>query len=230
VNTTGHAEDRSPGVSPVRPYLVPVSHSPKYPSVQRLSTTPLYRTIVGIDIEGSTARTNPTKARLRQSMYDLLEEALRVTGIAKQHRDPLVDRGDGVLVLIQPSDRVPKTLLLDTFFPAFHRLLIHHNAKHADDAYRVRAAVHAGEVHFDRHGPFGEAVDVTCRLLDEPGLKIILRNTAAPLALVVSDDIYRSVVKHGYAGVDRRSFEYALHLRIAGQWRTGWVAVGSHGA
>src|SRR4051794_15240042 len=62
-------------------------------AARRLS--PVYRTIVAVDIEGSTARTDVAKARLRAVLYDLLEAALYACGIAEKHRDPLVDRGDG---------------------------------------------------------------------------------------------------------------------------------------
>src|SRR6266545_1374399 len=85
--------------------------------------TPHHRAIVLVDIEGSTARTNIGRAWLRQSMYDLLKRALRASRIAEHHRDPLIDRGDGVLVLIHPVQQVPKTVLLNIFVPTLSRLI-----------------------------------------------------------------------------------------------------------
>ncbi|HEV8563187.1 MAG TPA: hypothetical protein VGR06_43280 [Actinophytocola sp.] len=55
------------------------------------------------------------KARLRQVMYNLLDTALTRSGVAERHRDRTVDRGDGALVIVQPVDQVPKTLLINTF-------------------------------------------------------------------------------------------------------------------
>jgi hypothetical protein len=186
---------------------------------------PLHRTMVAVDIEGSTTRTNPARATLRQVMYEVLDEAFRVSGILEDYRHPLIDRGDGALVLIRPVDQVPKTLVLNTFIPALSDLLAAHNADRPDSAFRLRTAVNAGEVHYDSRGPFGEAVDVTCRLLDAPEFKARLRRTAAPLVLVVSEYIYRSVIWHGYDGIDDRAFEPLVHLEVGGRPQHGWVHV-----
>lgn len=194
-----------------------------------MSTQPLavpyHRAIVTVDIEGSTARTNPAKGFLRHVMYELFEAALEACGIAEEHRDPLVDRGDGVLVLIRPVDEAPKTLLLTTLVPTLSALLGQHNVDRPDHRLRLRAAVHAGEVHYDRQGCFGEALDITFRLLDAPEVKNTLSRTEAPLVLVVSDDIYRAVIRHGYDGIDDRAFEQIVRVRVAGQQHRGWVHV-----
>src|SRR5262245_53254871 len=103
---------------------------------------PLHRNIVTVDIEGSTARTNPAKGRLRQVMYDLFEEALLACGILASHRDALIDRGDGVLALIYPVDAAPKTLLLDTLVPTLSRQLAEHNERAPLQKLRLRVAIH----------------------------------------------------------------------------------------
>src|SRR5436190_11395879 len=176
---------------------------------------PLHRAIIAVDIVGSTKRANPGKARLRQLMYSLLNETLRTSGIAERHRDRLVDRGDGALILIHPSDQVPKTLLLQAFIPTLHQLLADHNVHHTEHAFQLRVAVHAGEVHYDEWGPFGEAVDITCRLLDAPEFKRKMTKSVAPIALVVSDGIYSSIIKHGYDGIDPR-YDPIVRLEISG--------------
>ncbi len=58
----------------------------------------MHRSILAVDIEGSTRRTNPVKGELRDEVYRLVVEALCVTGIGSQHYDPFTDRGDGLLV------------------------------------------------------------------------------------------------------------------------------------
>lgn len=185
---------------------------------------PLHRSIVAVDIEGSTRRTNPVKGRLRQVMYDLVEEALLACGIHEQHRDPLIDRGDGVLALIYPVNEVPKTVLFNAFVPMLSRLLVEHNARWPLQRLRMRAAVHAGEVHYDRQGQFGEALDLTFRLLDAPEVKTWLSQTEAALVLVVSDDIYQSVVKHGYEGIDCHAFQQLRgRVRVGRQRHRGWI-------
>jgi class 3 adenylate cyclase len=187
--------------------------------------TPRHRCLISVDIEGSTTRTNVARGRLRRVMYQLLEEALQAAGIENHYRDELVDRGDGILALIHPVDQVPKTVLLNTVMPRMGMLLSGHNALHPDQAFRMRAAVHAGEVHFDEHSCFGEAIDLTCRLLDAPELKRWLAGLSSALALVVSDDIYDSVVRHGYDGIDRRDFHPLVRVDMAGRSQRGWVTV-----
>jgi hypothetical protein len=186
---------------------------------------PHHRAIVLVDIQGSTARTNVDKARLRGWMYDLLKRALRVSRIAERHRDAFIDRGDGVLVLIHPVKQVPKTVLLHTFIPTLARLLNEHNARWPDHQFRLRAAVHAGEVHYDPQGCFGEALDATFRLLESPAVKRRLIEIENPLILVVSDHIYHSVIRHGYEGIDQREYEQTVQVRVGAQQYCGWVHV-----
>lgn len=178
---------------------------------------------MAVDIEASTARTNPDKIKLRAAMYHLFEAALHAAGISRRHRDPLIDRGDGILALIHPTDHTPKTLLLNPVIPTLARLLVKHNAHHPRDRFRLRAVIHAGEVHYDRRGCFGEALDIAFRLLDAPELKTTLRRTGTPLVLVVSDLIYRSVVRHGYDGIDNRTFQPLIRVKIASQEHCGWI-------
>lgn len=183
---------------------------------------PRHRAILAVDIERSTARNNTAKALQRAAMYDLVEDALRVGGIADEHRDPLIDRGDGVLILIRPVDEVPKTLLLNPVIPLLTSLLADHNATCSGPRLRLRAVVHAGEVHYDGRGCFGEALDIAFRLLDAVEVKSTLRHGTAPLVLVTSDEVYRSIVRQGYDGIDDRCFA-PLRVRTAGREHRGWV-------
>ncbi|GLY88404.1 hypothetical protein Airi02_063330 [Actinoallomurus iriomotensis] len=192
---------------------------------QAIQRRPRHRGIVAVDIEDSTRRTDPSKAQLRQSMYDLFERSLNAGGITAPRRDPLVDRGDSVLALAHPVDFVPKTTLLDTVVPTLGILLTEHNRCHPTQQFRLRMVVHAGEVTFDDRGCFGEALDVAFRLLDASPVKRILRNTDAPMVLVVSDDVHRSVVRHGYDGIDPKAFSRLLLPRTSNLVRSAWVRV-----
>jgi hypothetical protein len=184
---------------------------------------PRQRTILAVDIEGSTERNNSARAKLRDDMYALLEQALLDSGITEDLREPFLDRGDGAIALIHPADTVPKTILLSTFIPLLSEQLAKHGM--TADGFRLRAAVHAGHVHSDQRGMFGEDIDVTMRLLDSPELKARLRRSSAPLVLVVSDYIYRSVIRHGYDGIDERTFAPLVHLRVGGLSYQGWVQI-----
>ena len=90
---------------------------------RRHRSLPVHRSILAVDIEGSTRRTNPVKEELRDEVYRLVIEALCVTGIGSQHYDPFTDRGDGLLVLLHPVDELPKPVLLSHLIPALAGLL-----------------------------------------------------------------------------------------------------------
>jgi class 3 adenylate cyclase len=191
---------------------------------------PHHRAIVAVDIERSTGRPDPTKAELRTKTYDMFETALCSAGIHKRYRDRFIDRGDGLLALIHPVDQAPKALLLNRAIPAFNRLLTDHNASlprlsRAQRQLRARVVVHAGEVNYDANGCFGEALDVAFRLLDAARVKRTLREAAGPLILVVSTDIYCSVVRHGYDGIDCNAFQPLVRVQIAGNCHRGWIYI-----
>jgi hypothetical protein len=144
------------------------------------------------------------------------------------HHDPFIDRGDGLLALIHPVDQAPKALLLNRVVPRLNKFLAKYNASlpqcsSVQRQLRIRVVMHAGEVHYDTNGCFGEALDVAFRLLDAGGVKKRFRKMADPLILVVSEDIYRSVVRHGYDGIDHGTFHQLVRVQVAGRRYRGWI-------
>lgn len=205
--------------------LPAVSH----PGSQR-PAGPMYRSIVAVDLEGSTIRTNPVKGELRRMMYDLLGRSLEAAAITATHLEPVTDRGDGVLLLIRPHDDVPKTVLLSRLIPLLTALLVEYNAAvpHPVMRMRLRAVVHAGEVHGDNRGFYGEAIDVAIRLLDSPPVKSALRQATSPLALVISEEIHSGIVVQGY--VESDSYRPRVRVRVANKQHRGWVHIPDPGA
>lgn len=111
---------------------------------------PVYRAIVGLDVERSTDRRNLVKVEMRRTYHDLTRSALEKTGISPQQYD-LWDRGDGVAVLIRPDDAVPQPLLLIKLIPTLAALLAMHNSSvtKPELRLRMRVVIHAGNVHGD---------------------------------------------------------------------------------
>lgn len=195
---------------------------------------PSHRIIVALDIERSANRSNPIKGELRNKIYELFETALRASGIDRRHRDQFIDRGDGVLALIHPVDQAPKPLMLNRVVPLLNQFLGDYNAsvrRHSQPQreLRIRAVIHAGEVHYDTNGCFGEALDVAFRLLDSGPVKRALRERAEPLIVVVSGEIYHSVVRHGYGGIDQEAFLPLVRVQVAGRRYPGWIHLPEHG-
>jgi hypothetical protein len=185
---------------------------------------PVYRSIIILDLEESTMRTNPVKGELRRVMYDLLGHSLKAVAVTGNRLEQLTDRGDGVLVLIRPHDDVPKTILLDRLIPLLTALLTEYNDQAAQPALqmRLRVVVHAGEVHLDKKGCYGAAIDVAVRLLDSPRVKKALKQAAAPLVLVISDEIHSGIVCHGY--LDASTY-FPIWARVGKRRNRGWVHV-----
>jgi hypothetical protein len=184
---------------------------------------PVHRSIIAVDLEGATGHSDPVRGELRRVMYDLLGRSLEAAGITGDRLEPLSDRGDRVLVLVRPHDDVPKMVLLDRLMPLLTALLTEYNA-HApmpELRIRLRAVVHAGEVHMDGRGFYGEAIDVATRLLDSQAVKRAQKEAKAPLVLVVSDEIYSGIVSHGH--LDASSYLPLVRVRAAGRSRRGWV-------
>lgn len=195
-----------------------------------MRSVPVHRSILAVDIEKSTSslRTNPIKEELRQEVYSVLESSMGVAGIRSAHCDPFTDRGDGIMVLVHPVDDVPKTRLLHPLVPVLQRLLTDRNQglpepERCQRQLRLRVVVHAGEVHFDGKGYFGDALDLAFRLLDAPRLKESLSCGPAPLVLAVSDVIYWSIVSQDYEGIPREAYQPGLRVTVAGRRRTGWI-------
>jgi hypothetical protein len=213
----------------ISPVPILPSGGPGRPGMRRRSL-PVHRSILAVDIEQSTRCPNPIEAELRDQTYRLLKEAMTYAGLRDRHCDPFIDRGDGILVLIHPTDEVPKTFLLSRVVPELARLVTDYNLRLPTEAWqrrgiRLRVAVHAGEVHYDGLGYFGEALDVTFRLLDSPQFKACLRKVAAPLIMVVSKEIYQSVVMHQYDGINSHEYNPEIRVDAAGQRRRGYVHV-----
>jgi hypothetical protein len=125
-------------------------------------------------------------------------------------------------------DQAPKALVLNRVIPEFSRLLGAYNASlppasSQQRQVRVRVVLHAGEVHYDSDGCYGEALDIACRLLDAPVVKKALKAAPGPLILVVSGDIYSSVVRHGYDQIAHGTFHRLVGKQIAGRNYAGWI-------
>jgi hypothetical protein len=192
----------------------------------RLPDGPVHRLIFAVDIEGSTERNNLAKGQLRRALYNLLEGALEAAGIAARNLEPFADRGDSVLILIKPHDEVPKTLVLGQLIPILAGLLDAHNAlvTRSELQMRLRAVVHAGEVHADSNGFYGDDLDAAFRLLEASALKKALKDAAATsLILVVSEEIFNGIVRQGY--LNDSSYRPLVRVRVGRRQRRGWAHI-----
>lgn len=189
---------------------------------------PFFRSIFAVDIERSTHRTNPVKEALRRELYALLREALRDAGIDPDDDcDEFVDRGDGVLALVHPVDHASKLHLFTRLVPRLHELVLAHNdgfptEEQSVRGMRLRVVLHAGDVHHDGKGPFGESLDVAFRLLDARAVKDCLRCADGSLVLVISEYLYAEIVRHDYPGIESADFT-PITTTVGRRRQRGWL-------
>jgi hypothetical protein len=111
-----------------------------------------------------------------------------------------------MILLIAAS--MSKVDLLDPVLPCLGEQIQTYNAN-AEPGLRIRlrVAVHAGEVHRDRCGWAGADLITTCRLVNGTPLYQHLADTPrSNMALVVSDLIYQSVIRHHYRTVNPNDY------------------------
>jgi hypothetical protein len=162
--------------------------------------------ILAVDVAGFTdpKRDDEVQLAVRDVLYRLLIAAFDSVGIGWSgcsHED----RGDGALVIVPLH--MPTAVLADPLLGHLRAGLRRHNRLSSDAVrIRLRVAVHIGEVHRDRYGFAGTAVNHLFRLLDAPVLKDVLASSGGELALIVSDYVYDSVIRHGPGLIDPATY------------------------
>jgi class 3 adenylate cyclase len=165
-----------------------------------------HRSIFIVDIEDSDSRSNDIKALHRAQIRQIVMGAITDTGITPDQYDRPADTGDGLRVLFAPG--VPKNRLAGPLISALTRRLASYNATAPDGAHmRLRAVLSAGELRKDSYDYFGSPLNEAYWLLNSDELRTCLLETSAPMALMVSEDIYNGVVRHGYPQIDPGMFE-----------------------
>src|ERR1700758_4068704 len=145
---------------------------------------PVHRTIVAVDVEGfgDRRRTNRNQMAVRDGLYQAVREAFNQAGIPWIDRDH-EDRGDGMFILV--GSEVPKSLFVESLPFALANALRIHNDAHLDlEQIRLRMALHAGEVNYDKHGAPAASINLTFRLLESGPVKKALAESSGVLAVI----------------------------------------------
>jgi class 3 adenylate cyclase len=151
-------------------------------------------TVLAVDIAGFTAshRDDEIRLYLHEELYELLQKAFDGSGIpwARCFHE---DRGDGALIVVPPE--IACKGIIDPLPERLRGLIRRHNHVSSQAAgIQLRAAAHIGPVEHDGHGFVGSDINLLFRMLEAQPLKRALAGTGAELALMVSDDVYRSLV------------------------------------
>ncbi|MFD9503261.1 hypothetical protein [Streptomyces sp. NPDC060035] len=168
-------------------------------------TDPVSRTILLFDIERFSERDDIEQNYLRRMLYDIADRTLTAAGIGEDRR-VRADRGDAVMELIDANASV--TTLLRALLTETPVQLHGVNRMASSSAQiRLRAVLATGYVAIDeRDGWVGSDLNHACRLLDGDVLRAALRERTGDLALCVSEDVHRGIVRHGHPGIVPEEF------------------------
>jgi predicted nucleic acid-binding protein len=184
---------------------------------------PVYRGILGVDIERFSREewTDPIRARLRGRLHRLMDDALTNARI-----DPSLtvrsDTGDGTWLLVGAG--VSTARLLHPLAASLASGLAGDNQDApVAERMRFRVVVHAGELLEDPHGHTGASFNHAARLLDaEASRRVLASSPDATMVLLVSDEVYQGVVRHGYEGIDPTTWQ-PVHIHAKQTSTRAWV-------
>ncbi|MGW8888874.1 hypothetical protein [Streptomyces sp. NPDC055749] len=180
--------------------------------------------IMVLDIENFSTRPDPVQRSLRGTMYEVLEAALARAGVELGDIS-FEDRGDGVLMIV--SGAVAPAALVGPFVRELDEELVQ-CARMFSRAYamRFRLALHQGLVTKDPQGWSGDAVNTACRLVDAGPLREVLSAAeSSRMVFVVSDEIYRGLVRHAHRGIDPAAYLRMPFAAKHGLTIESWVTV-----
>jgi DNA-binding CsgD family transcriptional regulator/flagellar motility protein MotE (MotC chaperone) len=164
------------------------------------------RLVLAVDISGYSSRNVHEQTVVQQQLSQILDDAARAAGLDRSEwlEQP---RGDGELA-VMPAHIEAKNFL-GRFTTELAACLSRLNDRaDATSRLRLRIAFHQGTLNASPHGPSESAAVEVIRLLDARQVREFLtQRQDHDLALVVSDELYRSVVRPGASALDPAAFE-----------------------
>jgi hypothetical protein len=167
-------------------------------------------------------RSQADRTHIRNSLYEGLRSSFDQAGVgyATCYRE---DRGDGVMLAIPPT--VDTAILLTGLFDELKACVRRHNTvSSAATRMQLRLAVHVGQVRKDEEGLDGDMVIHTHRILDAQPFKEALDASGADVALIVSDQVYRDVVRDGVGLIDPEDYRL-ISVVVKETTADAWIRV-----
>ncbi len=183
-------------------------------------------TCIAVDVTAYGGNNDRRQSEIQHDLPRLLSRAAEGTGLDRS-RWQIQRKGDEELAVHPMDGTEPR--LVDDFVRHLAAALREYNGLRAPAArMRLRAAIHHGPVELADNGFAGSTVVTTARLLGSGHLYDALRaDDGADLALLLSDDVYRSTVAGGHTtlrdedfrrvAVQEKEYEGTAWLRVPGR-------------
>jgi phage tail-like protein len=181
--------------------------------------------VLAVGIEDYAHRTNPERAVLRDSLYQVTKRAFEDVDVDWTVVEQL-DRGDSIIVLVPVAGTGTGVTLAGTFVWALEQGLAE-RARQYNPEHRMRLLVGLaqGLCHRDARTWLGKPIDVAADLISSAVARARLAaDEAALLTFVVSDEFHGDVVKQGYRQINAGSF---VSLPGAAADTRAWIRVPS---
>ncbi|MEW2352613.1 hypothetical protein [Spirillospora sp. NPDC029432] len=158
---------------------------------------------VAADIKGWSTRAVPDQIHAQHALMEVTRAALRLARLPERIEQTA---GDSVLV-IAPSGIDESTVIPDLLYGMRVALRTNNRVLVPSARLRLRLALTRGPVVPGPAGFGGDAVISCFRLLDAPPVKRALVDAPeADLAVIISTDLYRDVIRHGFRGLRPEGF------------------------
>lgn len=156
-----------------------------------LPVGPQSRLILALDIIAFNhpLRDDEIQAAMRQALYRSVVGAFAAAAL-RWHDSIHEDRGGGVLITLAAD--TPLALVTGPLLAYLESAIrLHNRLVRSLAEFRLRAALHIGEVSHDEYGMVGRAVNHTFWMLEAPAFKRHAAQGGAALNVVMSDTLHR---------------------------------------
>ncbi|MEU8918205.1 hypothetical protein [Streptomyces nigrescens] len=183
-------------------------------------------TCIAVDAQAYGGNNDRRQSEIQHDLPRILSRAARGTGLDRSqwHIQP---KGDEELA-VHPMDGTEPRLVDDFVRHLVSELREYNELRVPTARMRLRAAIHHGPVELADNGFAGSTVVTTARLLSSSHLYDALQaNGDADLALLLSDDVYRSTVAGGHTTLSTADFR-SVTVREKEYEAAAWLQVPGH--
>lgn len=185
-------------------------------------------TCVAVDAQAYGGNNDRRQSEIQHDLPRLLSRAARSTGLDRSQWQ-IQRKGDEELA-VHPMDGTEPRLVDDFVRHLVSELREYNEVRVPSARMRLRAAIHHGPVELADNGFAGSTVVTTARLLSSRHLYGALKaHHGAHLALLLSDDVYRSTVAGGHTTLSGADFRrVVVHEKECEA--VAWLRVPGHDA
>ncbi|MEU5436134.1 hypothetical protein AB0G73_22535 [Streptomyces sp. NPDC020719] len=185
-------------------------------------------TCIAVDAQAYSRRNDRRQSEIQRDLPQLLDRAARGAGLDRAQWQ-IQRKGDEQLA-VRPLDGT-EPRLVDDYVRHLVAELREYNAQRVPEArMRLRAVIHQGLVELAENGFAGSAVVATARLLSARQLyDALAAHPDADLALLLSDDVFRSTVAGGHTTLSTDDFTHVA-VRVKEYEAMAWLRVPALGA